>query len=612
MANLITKSLAGANAFLDSYIEKAKSTGSSMNPQTSAPVEDRKSLIELNYAENEQHGYREKMGMVGPSVLRNMARKNIIVVAIHQTRMGQIEEFTRLQRDRYSPGWLFEAEEPADISKEDKIKLADPTLEEDAYNQLKYDMEKKKNTLQIQQAKDIKKLQDFVKHCGLGPDERDTTYKRVDFGKFCKLVLRDRLTYNYGAVELIPTKGNLDPKGRKTISHFYPVSAGTIKYISRRSGAAMNANQKDTLSLAPNVINPQNGKPFTYDESLIYRYAQVVRGVKVAAWPEEHFVFEAANPTIDPEDNGYAVGELEYLIMTITAHLYAEAHNRNFFTQGIGTKGLLHIKGDNISRGQLEAFKRQWQQQLTNTKNAFRPPIIGMADEVKWIPLAQTNQEMQFEQWMNYLIRVTSAVYQIDPSEINFDISKINTSTLNESSNETRIKSSRDKGLKPLLNYMENIMNLHILPAYDLELASKYKFKFVGLDAESKQQEIDRLQKETQVYKTVNEVRTYMGMEPIEDGDIILAATYTQYKQMKLQQQQADAMADQGGMPGEEEDVDSDASTDADLESLLDEVQTADITEPEPEKEEEEKPAKKDDKAKKSMVIEYHHFDKKE
>jgi hypothetical protein len=211
---------------------------------------------------------------------------------------------------------------------------------------------------------------------------------------------------------------------------------------------------------------------------------------------------------------------------------------------------LLHIKGENISRAQLEAFKRQWFNQISNTRNSFRPPIIGMADEVKWVPLAQSNREMEFEQWMNYLIRICCAVYQIDPAEINFDISKVNTSTLNESSNETRIKSSRDKGLKPLLDYIQNLINNNILPRWNPEYAKKYRFEFVGLDAETRQQEIDRLEKETRVWKTINEARIEMGKAPLEDGDIVLNAIYSQYLAQKLQQDQMDQQQDmqQDGM----------------------------------------------------------------
>jgi hypothetical protein len=228
-----------------------------------------------------------------------------------------------------------------------------------------------------------------------------------------------------------------------------------------------------------------------------------------------------------------------------------------------------------------------------------------MADEVKWVPLAQSNREMEFEQWMNYLIRICCAVYQIDPAEINFDISKVNTSTLNETSNETRIKASRDKGLKPLLDYIQNIINNNILPRWNPEYAKKYHFEFVGLDAETRQQEVDRLEKETRVWKTVNEARIEMGKEPLEDGNIVLNAIYSQYLAQKqqanqMEQQQTQDAGDQDTTgdetPEQSAEVQKlDESFNKDLESLIDEIS-------EPEAKPKEETAKKSQPA----VIEYY------
>lgn len=522
---------------LDSYITKSRSSIQENPPTADEDRADKLSISELDYAGQEQYGWKEKVGLVGNPVLKSMARRDSVVIAIHQTRVAQASAFTKKQKNRYVPGWLVVAENPADLTEDQKLQLANPELTPEEYQALMYEFEQERIKLKKQQEKEIAEIEEFIKYCGMPADESDTTHKRIDFDKWVKIAVRDRLTYNYAAVELVPQKNG------ERCHHFYPVSALTVKYATKRSAEQLQKLMIENMiarGISPEEAKRKGNKP--------YRYVQVVRGQVVAAWSEDWFVFEAANPTIDPEDNGYAMGELEMLIQIITAHLYAEAHNRNFFVQGIGTKGLLHIKGENISRAQLEAFKRQWFNQISNTRNAFRPPIIGMADEVKWVPLAQSNREMEFEQWMNYLIRICCAVYQIDPAEINFDISKVNTSTLNESSNETRIKSSRDKGLKPLLDYIQNMINNNILPRWNPEYAKKYRFEFVGLDAETRQQEIDRLQKETGVWKTINEARIEMGKAPLEDGDIVLNAIYSQYLAQKLQQEQMDQQQEEAAM----------------------------------------------------------------
>ncbi len=553
--SVLNKSIQVFDAWLDNRLEKATTNTPSTPdaPSMKDAAYDRRSLIEIEYGTEQQWGWKEKRGLVGNGVLKNMARKDSIVASIIQTRQNQVSQFSQPQKDRYSPGFKIIPKTPADLSRTEKLQLSDPALtaDDEMYKQKKFELEQKMAKEQDQQDEDVDKITKFIIHCGLDEHETDTTYRRCDFDRCVKLWVWDRLVYNYAAAETVPNKVG------DALHHWYPVSAGTIKYVSKRSANRYKEAIKQALDgrtdrLTKDLdLNESDVIEESYDNvtAKSFRYVQVIRGRVEAAWTEDEFIFEAGNPTIDPEDNGYAPGELERLISIVTAHLYAEAHNRNYFTQGIGTKGLLHIKGENISRAQLEGFKRQWFNQLASSRNAFRPPIIGLADEVKWIELAKSNQEMEFEKWMNYLIRVMCAVYQIDPAEINFDISKLNTSTLNESSNEARLKSSKDKGLTPLLNFIENIINRQILPRWDKELALKYEFKFVGLNAETRVQEQERLEKETKVWKTLNEARVDMGKAPIEDGDVVLNATYTQFLQMKL----ANEQMDQGGMEGEED-----------------------------------------------------------
>jgi len=603
--SIFSKVVEAGEAYLDGVIAKARTQS------TDGEVLERKSFIELGYPDEQQYGYKEKTGLLGPGVLKNMARKDSIVIAIINTRLSQCAPFLKQQKDKYSPGWVIVPRKPADIDDDDKMQLADPNLEDEAYEQLKHELDTKRQKAKTKQDKDIANISEFILHCGMAEDETDTTHKRWDFDKCMKSVIWNRMVYNYGAIELIPTKD-----GDK-LHHFYPVDAGTIKYVSETSSAAYQKMLKDL------VVDAEHTKK-RFDPEKPYRYVQLVRGKIVAAFTEDELVFEPANPTVDPEDNGYAPGELELLIQIVTAHLFAEAHNRNFFTQGIGTKGILHIKGDNINRGQLEAFKRQWFNQVVNSRNAFRPPIIGMADEVKWVSLAQSNREMEFEQWMNYLIRISCAIYQIDPAEINFDISKNSTSTLQEANNEEKLKASKDKGLRPLLDYIENLVNNHILRYWDPKLASNYEFKFVGFQAESRSQEIDRLEKETKVWKTLNEARVEMGAAPIDDGDIVMNATYTQYKQMKLQAEQQkegmgpDGMPPEGG-PGEGEEGGSDLNS---LNEEIDQILEQADKEVGTQKEDQEKADKKEaDEAKlaakteatqksQPTVVEYY-FDKK-
>lgn len=545
--SIFKKAYLAVEKSLDNYLEKSSTNSSNNIALSNNSLEkavnktidiamDTKGVTELDSVNGTaSYGYKERMGLIGPQIMKTMSRKDSIIAAVQQTRIHQFARFTKYQTDKYSPGWILTARDPIDYSEEDKMKLADPLLieDEEAYKQAKFEMDQKLSAERVKAKKEIRKTREWIECCGWDVTQFDMS-KRMDFETFCAVQVRNRLTYNHVAVETAPTKD------RSRVHHIYPVDAGTVRLVSRDSA------ERYTQQIINDLIKQGFKKP-DYQVTEPFRYVQIVRGQIRAAWTEKEMVFLAANPTVDPEDQGYGFGEMEMLVQIITAHLYAEAHNRNFFTQGIGSKGILHIKGENLSRAQLEGFKRQWLNQAVNSKNAFRPPIIGMADDVKWVQLAQSNRDMEFDSWMHYLIKIVCAIFQIDPAEINFDISKVTTSTLNEANNEQRLKSSRDKGLNSLLKFMEDLMNKHILPRWDVDIAKKYKFEFVGLEAESRKQEIERFEKEVMVWKTVNEIRKEMGYPPMENGDIIMNGAYTQYVQMQ-QQHQLDAQTQaQGG-----------------------------------------------------------------
>lgn len=577
--------------YLDSVIEKAETS-------RKTPYE-RKALTDLDYiGESSEQGFVERGSLIGPEVQKSMARKDSIIASIIQTRVNQIVTFSVPQKDRFSAGYCVRPNKMADLTAEEKLELDDPELQAspEAFAAKKHDLNVLKMKRQEVQKEDMDKIHKFLKFCGWDKYEIDPD-KRIDFEKWLRISVRDRMVYNHLATELIPTKD------KSRLHNFKPASAGTIRRVNKKSAKLYTQQIIKQLETAG---RDYDAKALADDP---FRYVQKVNGIVRSAWRPSELVFETANPTVDPYDRGYGFGEMEMLIHIITSHLYAEAHNRNFFTQGIGTKGILHIKGENISRTQLESFKRQWFNQLANSKNAFRPPVIGMADEVKWIQLAQSNREMEFESWMHYLIKITCAIFQIDPAEINFDIVRSNTSSLNESNNETRLKSSRDKGLKPLLMFLQRILNHFILPAWDEDLASKYTFEFVGLDAESRTEEIERFQKESLTYKTINEIRTEAGYGPIEEGDIILSGAYTQLLQAK-QMEGAEAPVEEEVEEDEEgvslddlmEGNDPDISDDLDdLFEGMDETAAANA--------EESKEAEKEDskeETKKAMVVEYY------
>jgi len=184
--------------------------------------------------------------------------------------------------------------------------------------------------------------------------------------------------------------------------------------------------------------------------------------------------------------------------------------------------------------------------------NSWRTPVID-SESMEWIDLQRGHKDMEYSKWQEYLIKLACAMYTIDPSEIGF-VSQNSVSgggAMFETGNSQKIKYSKDKGLKPLLKFIAAQINKYIVSQIYPDLV----FEFVGLDAESEQDYLDKIQKEVSNFKTINEVRKDAGLKPIEGGDIVSNSAFMQGKQQeaqdKMMQQQEEGAAGGGGDEGD-------------------------------------------------------------
>jgi hypothetical protein len=77
---------------------------------------------------------------------------------------------------------------------------------------------------------------------------------------------------------------------------------------------------------------------------------------------------------------------------------------------------------------------------------------------------------------------------------------------MQQANNEYKIAYSRERGLIPLLMYVEDLINGDIIPAVDKSFGHKYKFVFTGYTDETPQTEIAQMQAEMTVYKSMNDL----------------------------------------------------------------------------------------------------------
>ncbi len=355
----------------------------------------------------------------------------------------------------------------------------------------------------------IKRLENFLQYTG-------TTFspRRDNFEEFLRKTNRDSLTFDQVNIEVVP-----DRTGKP--AEFYAVDAGTMRRAE---------------------YDDPDEKIRAYSESRLIDYVQVLNGVIVNEFSFDEMIFGIRNPRTHILTSGYGTSELEILVNVITAHLWAEEYNRRFFSNSSTPKGILHIKG-NIAPDQLEAFKEQWQAQISGVSNSWKTPVVNSEEDLNFVGFDQSSRDMEFNAWMDYLIRISSSVYQIDPAEINFDMRQGGAQTpMFESNNEAKERISKDKGLKPLLRFNENYINKNLI----WRLNPEYSLSLTGLEAKTPEQHLDMKIKEGQNFKTVNEIRKDMNLDPVKGpvGDTIMNPIAAQ---IYLAEQQEAMLAAQTG-----------------------------------------------------------------
>ena len=449
-----------------------------MDLSKSLPAESIKAYYEnpLNLAT--AMNYKEKPSSLSYNILYQMSVRNSVIAAVINTRINQVSAFTKPKRFS-TDGIGFE------------VRLRDPQ-----------EVPTKK------QQEIIYSIENFLENCGYIKDNSTD-----DFDTFIRKIVRDSLTYDQTCFEIIP-----DRKGKP--AQFLAVDASTIR--------AASEDYKGETMWKTDI--PKKGEEISW--------VQIIDNTVVAWFTSIELAFGVRNPRSGINLQPYGFSELEMLIQQITSHLYAEEYNAKFFSQGGTTKGIINIKADPNGIGnkeQLDSFKRQWRAQVNGLEGAWKTPVLQVPNGVEYINVSQSNRDMEFNQWMNYLINIVCAVYAIDPAEINFanNGGAAPQSSVFESSQEQKLKNSKDKGLKPLLRFIETVINKWIVSRFSQD----YVFAFTGLDEKSESDQAELESKQSQVWRTLNEIRKAHGEEPIDDGDVILnSAWLTYHNQQQMQQ----------------------------------------------------------------------------
>lgn len=449
---------------------------------------------------NANLGYKDKPFSLTYVTLKRMA-KTPIINSIIKTRKNQVADFAEPQENKYSTGFVIRKKPKGGVEQ-------------------KMDNKDKKIAFAIT---------DFILKGG-----NTSQWGYDDFDTFIRKIVEDSLVYDQMTFECVRNR-------RGQLESFIATDAATFRMADsffdkdydnvffQRHGANV---WKDRSDFGPKV------------HGYYPAYVQVYQNMKVNEFYPWELCFGIRNPSTSIWANGYGCSELEELINVVTSMLWSDEYNRRFFSQGSAPKGFFRVKGTN-NEAALQQFKQQWQSMITGVMQSWKTPVIEA--DVDWIDLQKNNRDMEYSSWIEYLIKIACAVYSIDPSEIGWDISRSNgNGGLFEGSQEQRLKHSKDKGLYPLLKFLQRKLNKYIVE----QINPDFELVFVGLNGLTIEEELKMDIDKVNSFMTVNEAREKYEMKPLEGGDAPNNSAFLQNKNAQAMAQQQAAM---GSAPNGEE-----------------------------------------------------------
>lgn len=451
-------------------------------------------------------GFKDSKGVLSFSTLRRMG-DIYIIRAIVNTRIEQVQNFLHFSEDEQKEGYtirrkksLFKEEKEDELSNEDKRKIENIVkfLENGGWNE-KWD--------------NLDSFQEFV---------RKITFDSLTLDQLAFEVVRSRdwELKKFRAIDasLIRFLDTVDPRQREAFEGY------RFKGYLPRYCMVWD----DMI-----IRNPMTKEPILY-------------------YPWE-LGFGIRNKTSNIRKNGYGTSELETLVEIITWILWGMSYNGLFFKQGSQPKGFINVKNANISPSTLNEFRQAWMQTMRGVENSHRVPVINGID-LEWIDLQKGNRDMEFNDWLKFLVIMSCSVYRIDPTELGFQF-KDQAQIFGQDGQKARLQHSREKGLKPILIFLENVITKYIVS----ELDEDFEFSFTGIEVEDEEAQVkldaEKLEKGMVAMQDI--FQKYSGRPFDPENDIIINQVYQTAKQAEQQQQMYGASvpgeSEEAGVPNDEE-----------------------------------------------------------
>ena len=142
-------------------------------------------------------------------------------------------------------------------------------------------------------------------------------------------------------------------------------------------------------------------------------------------------------------------------------------------------------------------------------QNQWRIPIIpsgGKDNGIEWKAM-NTNREMEFQAWMDYLTSAVVALFGCSMDELGLQSQK--SQAMFENGGSDRMNNTKSSLLGDLLVFLESYLNRIVE-----KINPDYMLEFVGYEQDNPSTVADNDEKEVRTWKTLNEKRAEKGLEP--------------------------------------------------------------------------------------------------
>ena len=466
-------------------IEKAIEAGLYVEKQRIRSAEQNKSIFFLpDSIAYSGRGYKETLSRISFQTLQRMGNlycvKNVI-----STRIEQITQFLKFSTDEQKEGFTIRRKRSLFNSKEDMKEMTKA------------------------EQKRVERIVRFLEDGG----ETDKWEMPDSFVTFVRKIMQDSLSIDQLAFEITRTRG-------QELHQFKAIDGSMIRFLDTVDpNYAHQFDQYRYKGYLPKYCQ-------VFDQQIVFN-KQLNTYVMYYPW---ELGFGIRNVGTDIWQNGYGRSELESLIEIITYILNGVQYNGNFFKNGSNPKGFIKMNGPNTNQTQLNDFKQKWRQMLTGTENSHKIPIFAGLD-LEWVDLQKGNRDMEFDNWTKFLIVLLCSVYRIDPSELGFQFEEA-ADLFGQQGQRERLDHSKQKGLYPLLIFLQDIINKFLISELDEEM----EFAFTGIEVEDeeKQVKLDSEKLSAGMVSMQDMFRKYSGREFDENKDIILNQVYQTQKQASM------------------------------------------------------------------------------